>query len=170
MRPAHGFRWQSTSNEFIKPAHIINEVPEFHLNISSRAADRLGQIYKESKEILRVTVESGGCHGYQYNLKLVPEEDIKVEPSEEFKSDTGTKDTNENIVEDFEDDFENAKDVVYVLPETHAQVAIDEQSLKILNNTTLTYTTELIGSTFKIAGGNMTSSCGCGSSFGLDQE
>lgn len=137
-----------------------------NFTITNRAASRLGEIYEKSKEILRVTVESGGCHGFQYNLKLVPEDSVEVNVN---ASQADSK-TSEKENEDFDEDFESSKDIVYVLPKTNAQVAIDEQSLKILNNTTLTYTTELIGSTFKITGGNMTSSCGCGSSFGLDQE
>ena len=156
-------RWQSCMDSPIKPAKIINAVPDLHFSITNRAANRLADIYKTSREILRVTVESGGCHGFQYNLKLVPESDKKGVEDAEGVSENKNED-------DLEDDFDDVKDIVYVLPDSNAQVVIDEQSLKILNNTTLTYTTELIGSTFKITGGNMTSSCGCGSSFGLDEQ
>lgn len=164
VRAALGVRWQSSSPSSIldtpiRPAKIINEVPDLHFSITNRASKRLAEIYKASKEILRVTVESGGCHGFPYNLKLVPESDKKIGNQEQE-----TDDLND------EDDFETVKDIVYVLPDSIGEVVIDEQSLKILNDTTLTYSTELIGSTFKITGGSMTSSCGCGSSFGLDQE
>ncbi|XBW38191.1 hypothetical protein QEN19_003783 [Hanseniaspora menglaensis] len=46
-------------------------------------------------------------------------------------------------------------------------VSIDSDSLALLNGTTLDFQRELIGSSFKIIGGNMKSSCGCGSSFDL---
>lgn len=157
-RTTLGVRWQSSLDLPVKPLQIINEMPDLHFGITDRASKRLADIYRTSKEILRVTVESGGCHGFQYNLKLVPESDKKISNDDQ------------EIDELDDEDFETVKDIVYVLPESNGQVVIDEQSLKILNNTTLTYTTELIGSTFKITGGSMTSSCGCGSSFGLDQE
>lgn len=70
--------------------------------------------------------------------------------------------------EDFDDDLSENKEVVFVLPEDGGKVVVDENSLKILDQTTLTYSSELIGSTFKITGGNMKSSCGCGSSFDVE--
>ncbi|CCF59502.1 hypothetical protein KAFR_0H00920 [Kazachstania africana CBS 2517] len=137
----------------IQPQKIINKPSDLNLAISARAAWRLAQIYDASKEILKVGVESGGCHGYQYNLNLVPD------------SDTAHLVQKEKI-DEFDDD--NVKNVVFILPNGEGKIVIDENSLKILNNTTLEYTTELIGSSFKIANGQLKSSCGCGSSFDLD--
>ena len=53
------------------------------------------------------------------------------------------------------------------LKEKDVSVVIDSDSLALLNGTTLDFQRELIGSSFKIVGGNMKSSCGCGSSFDL---
>ncbi|AMD18762.1 HBL140Wp [Eremothecium sinecaudum] len=144
--------------QFIVPKEIVNEAPGVRINITDRAAKRLGEIYKTKQNILRIVVESGGCHGFQYLLKLEPYDQNKT-----------VENVNPQAEEDDDfDDFETVKDVIYVLPENNGMVVIDQKSQRILNNTTLTYTKELIGSMFKVVGGNLKSSCGCGSSFTLD--
>lgn len=158
----------------MKPLKVLNPLPGKHFDISQRAADRLETIYKDSQEVLRIKVESGGCHGFQYNLKLIPDSQIQrsiteLEEAKKPKKGTAKNDAQDEDEEEFDDDdFEQNKDVIFVLPGSGAKVVLDESTLKILNKTTLTYTTELIGSTFKIAGGNMKSSCGCGSSFDVE--
>ncbi|AQZ14225.1 ISA2 (YPR067W) [Zygosaccharomyces parabailii] len=167
-------RWYaatSAGESLVQPLKVLNPIPGKHFDISQRAADRLEAIYKDSREVLRVKVESGGCHGFQYNLKLIPDSQIQRSIADLKKgnkrTDTDQHHTGEN--EEFEDDdFEQNKDVIFVLPGSGAKVVLDESTLRILNKTILTYTTELIGSTFKIAGGNMKSSCGCGSSFDVE--
>lgn len=146
----------------IKPVKIINAQPNLNLAITQRAASRLGEIFRSSNEVLRIGVESGGCHGFQYNLKLISKDDAGHTPENHV--------TTRSEEDEFEDDdeFNDNKDIIFVLPDKGGEVIVDEKSLKILNNTTLTYTTELIGSTFKITGGNMKSSCGCGSSFDVE--
>ena len=48
----------------------------------------------------------------------------------------------------------------------NAKVVMDEPSLELLSGSTVDYTTELIGSQFKIVDNpRATSSCGCGTSF-----
>lgn len=98
-----------------------------------------------SKEVnpllaLRVTVESGGCHGFQYLMSLT---DIaKISPTEDtiFEACDGSG----------------------------AKVVMDEPSLELLKGSRVDYTTELIGSQFKIVGNPAaTSSCGCGTSFDI---
>lgn len=170
-------RWYAAVNgneAFVKPTRIVNFLPGKQFEISQRAADRLNSIYKESNEVLRIKVESGGCHGFQYNLKLVPDSEIQKSIQElekdklqlESQEDESKNEGEEE--EDFDDDFESNKDVIFVLPGNGAKVVLDESTLNILDKTILTYTTELIGSTFKIEGGNMKSSCGCGSSFDVE--
>lgn len=139
----------------IIPCTVINKKHGLNMNITERAASRLGEIFKDSKEILKVGVESGGCHGFQYVLKLINENEIY------------STNKNSSDIDEFTDKNLD-KNVIFVLPHGKGKVVIDEDSLKILNKTTLTYTTELIGSSFKIDGGNMKSSCGCGSSFDID--
>lgn len=51
---------------------------------------------------------------------------------------------------------------------TGAKVVMDEPSLELLKGSRVDYTTELIGSQFKIVGNPAaTSSCGCGTSFDI---
>jgi len=87
---------------------------------------------------LRVSVESGGCHGFQYLMSLTDTEKIDQEEDTLFESEDGK----------------------------NAKVVIDEPSLELLKGSKVDYTMELIGSQFKVTGiPGATSSCGCGSSF-----
>ena len=88
---------------------------------------------------MRVSVESGGCHGFQYLMDLV---DLSKNPP-----------TEEDTV------FQGEKG---------EKIVIDEPSLELLSGSTVDYTMELIGSQFKITGiPGATSSCGCGTSFDI---
>jgi iron-sulfur cluster assembly accessory protein len=112
------------------------------ISIAPRAANRLAAIMaadNNPQSALRVTIESGGCHGFQYLMNLV---DLSQEPPAEddtvFEGDKGAK------------------------------VIIDESSLELLHGSTVDYTMELIGSQFKVTGiPGATSSCGCGTSFDI---
>lgn len=161
----------STGEVLVKPVKIINQPPGSQILITERAAKRLTDIYKDFKEVLKISVESGGCHGFQYNMKLIPNAQVEKELSSQggVKTDKKGKERDDED-EDFDEDGETNKDVVFELQEDGGKVVVDENSLKVLNQTTLTYSTELIGSTFKISGGNMKSSCGCGSSFDVELE
>lgn len=110
------------------------------MDIGERAVRKLKEIAAEDLNpelALRISVESGGCHGFQYNLEL---------------SDLGHR-TDEDCL--FEKDG--------------ARVLVDEASLGILRESKVDYTTELIGSMFKVVDSPyMASSCGCGSSFDID--
>lgn len=111
------------------------------VKITQRAANKLNEIKKtddKPNQILRILVESGGCHGYQYVLGL---------------KDTSTIDHEEDCIFDRDG----------------AKFVIDSTSLQILRDSTIDYTTELIGSQFKVINSPYaTSSCGCGSSFDFD--
>ena len=89
---------------------------------------------------LRVTVESGGCHGFQYLMSLTDGSKISAEDDTVFESTDGSK----------------------------AKVVMDEPSLSLLKGSRVDFTMELIGSQFKIVGNPAaTSSCGCGTSFDI---
>lgn len=89
---------------------------------------------------LRVTVESGGCHGFQYLMSLTKTSEISSEDDTIFES----------------SDYSGAK------------VVMDEPSLELLKGSKVDFTMELIGSQFKIVGNPAaTSSCGCGTSFDI---
>ncbi|KAF2644821.1 hypothetical protein P280DRAFT_466086 [Massarina eburnea CBS 473.64] len=115
---------------------------EMRVSFSPRAAQRLASIASADNNpnlALRISIESGGCHGFQYLMEL---SDLSKTPA-----------TEEDTV------FEGDKG---------AKTVIDEASLELLNGSTVDYTMELIGSQFKITGiPGATSSCGCGSSFDI---
>jgi iron-sulfur cluster assembly accessory protein len=131
-----------------KPAHpILNPRNDdsgnlMTISISPRASNRLHAISTSDKNpnlALRVSVESGGCHGFQYLMDLT---DLGKAPA-----------TEEDTV------FEGEKG---------EKVVIDEPSLELLKGSTVDYTMELIGSQFKVTGiPGATSSCGCGTSFDI---
>ena len=91
---------------------------------------------------LRVTVESGGCHGFQYLMSLTNTSAISSEDDIIFEASDGSG----------------------------AKIVMDEPSLELLKGSRVDYTSELIGSQFKIVGNPAaTSSCGCGTSFDIKQ-
>ncbi|KAJ4382409.1 [4Fe-4S] proteins maturation [Didymella sp. IMI 355093] len=115
------------------------------LSISPRASHRLHSIAQKDSApdtALRVSIESGGCHGFQYLMSLT---DLAKEPA-------GEEDTV----------FEGSRG---------EKVVVDESSLELLSGSTVDYTMELIGSQFKVTGiPGATSSCGCGTSFDIKMD
>ena len=89
---------------------------------------------------LRVQVESGGCHGFQYLMSLAKKSSFSSGDDTVFQSDDGT----------------------------NATVVMDESSLELLKGSQVDFSMELIGSQFKIVGNPAaSSSCGCGTSFDI---
>lgn len=89
---------------------------------------------------LRITVESGGCHGFQYLMSLVNVSSISTSDDTVFEAGDGSG----------------------------AKVVMDEPSLELLKGSKVDYTMELIGSQFKVVGNPAaSSSCGCGTSFDI---
>ena len=128
------------------------------ITISANAAKRLKQITSTPQKRntlttssvtpdshLRVTVTSGGCHGFQYLMSLEPSSKIDAEEDTVFVA---------------HDDAEDGQG--------RAEVVLDEPSLELLKGSTVDFVTELIGSQFKIVGNpRASSSCGCGTSFDI---
>ena len=119
------------------------------INITPRASHRLKVIAEKDANpdlALRVSVESGGCHGFQYLMSLIDVKDI---------------DAAEDSV------FENEEDAGEAY---RPKVVMDEPSLELLKGSNVDYTMELIGSQFKVTGiPGAQSSCGCGTSFDIAQ-
>lgn len=89
---------------------------------------------------LRVRVESGGCHGFQYLMSLTDTTAISSVDDTVFEADDNSG----------------------------AKVVMDEPSLELLKGSKVDFTMELIGSQFKIVGNPAaSSSCGCGTSFDI---
>ncbi|EXJ69073.1 uncharacterized protein A1O5_08008 [Cladophialophora psammophila CBS 110553] len=164
---------RNMSSTRIRPATVVVQNPrvdedgkEMTITISERAAKRLKQITSAPPQKnsltsssssasppdshLRVTVTSGGCHGFQYLMSL--EDSSKI-------------DAEEDTIFSNADDDETAR----TTGPGKAEVVMDSASLELLKGSTIDFTQELIGSQFKVVGNpRATSSCGCGTSFDVE--
>ncbi|KAF5321945.1 hypothetical protein D9619_001493 [Psilocybe cf. subviscida] len=107
------------------------------LEITDRAAEQLMKIAEReqnSAAALRIAVESGGCHGYQYKMELAKER----APDDYLFNHPSIKPSN---------------------------LLIDAVSLSLMNGSTIDFTTELIGSSFKVAHNPQAKGSGCGCGF-----
>jgi iron-sulfur cluster assembly accessory protein len=103
---------------------------------------------------LRIQVESGGCHGFQYLMSLVT---IPPEGSSEGSS----------VINEDDSIFQYVAEDGEALDSSQPpRIILDEPSLELLDGSKVDFTMELIGSQFKITDNpHATSSCGCGTSF-----
>lgn len=90
---------------------------------------------------LRLAVESGGCHGYQYKMQVTamrePDDYLFEAPAEgEGEGGEGAGAT--------------------------ARLVVDAASLPLVKGSTIDYATELIGSAFKIRDNPQSKDAGCG--------
>lgn len=120
-----------------------NNLP-LQLAITKSAATKLTNLAKEENNpglALRLVVSSGGCHGFQYDLKITNIKDFKPEDNDSlFERDGG-------------------------------KLIVDKDALEIMRDSKVDYVKELIGEGFKVIESPLTkSSCGCGSSFDVDFE
>jgi Fe-S cluster assembly iron-binding protein IscA len=153
--------------------------------ISSLKLQRLKEIMAQDANpnlALRITVESGGCHGFQYLISLITLPPIpdsgpnSISPNSSgpttLSSDTSSVpplsrshssgDPSGNVEIDPNDT------VFQALDGSGAKVIMDGLSLELLKGSKIDYTMELIGSQFKIVDNPLaTSSCGCGTSFDI---
>lgn len=153
------------------------------LEITPRAADRLSQIMSKDKNpylALRIQVESGGCHGFQYlmSLSTLPSTATSAapppEPEQSAAADITPSTTTANkpsppILNEDDTIFAFAADEdAEFAPLTSPKIVLDLPSLELLRGSKVDYTMELIGSQFKIVDNPLaTSSCGCGTSFDI---
>ncbi|KAK4237280.1 putative iron-sulfur protein [Achaetomium macrosporum] len=141
---------------------------EMMLEITPRAAKRLSEIMTKDSNpnlALRIQVESGGCHGFQYLMKLVtlppslPTADSLASATEEDSSAAIRQD---DTIFTYSPDGSSPGDL------TAPKIILDLPSLELLKGSKVDFTMELIGSQFKIVDNPLaTSSCGCGTSFDI---
>ncbi|KAF4439806.1 hypothetical protein F53441_12476 [Fusarium austroafricanum] len=133
---------------------------EMMLEITERAAKRLNKIMEKDGNpnlALRIQVESGGCHGFQYLMSLVT---LPARDAAEWSSIVNEDDT---IFQYIPDDADPS-----TTSEEGPKIILDEPSLDLLKGSKVDFTMELIGSQFKIVDNPLaTSSCGCGTSFDI---
>ncbi|RKF77531.1 Iron-sulfur assembly protein 2 [Golovinomyces cichoracearum] len=160
------------------------------IEITARASNRLKEIMIQDSNpnlALRINVENGGCHGFQYLMSLTTlphihnsgastqdnSDQLKVSVSDHSKSPyvqlpisssmTSTGHSNHDARTLHEDDLVFAAD-----DGSGAKVVMNISSLEVLKGSKVDYTSELIGSQFKIVDNpSATSSCGCGASFDI---
>ncbi|KAK4700722.1 hypothetical protein P7C70_g5520, partial [Phenoliferia sp. Uapishka_3] len=115
------------------------------LHLTEPAMAQIAKAQKKANDYdlaLRVSVESGGCHGYQYKMEVTTkrqEDDYLFNPS---------------------------------AFDPNIKVLIDSSSLPLIHGSTIDYATELIGSSFRIKGNPHASDkggCGCGVSWELKE-
>ncbi|KAI1032712.1 hypothetical protein LB504_006382 [Fusarium proliferatum] len=133
---------------------------EMMLEITERAAKRLNKIMEKDGNpnlALRIQVESGGCHGFQYLMSLVT---LPAKDAAEWSSIVNEDDTIFQYIPDDADPVTTS--------EEGPKIILDEPSLDLLKGSKVDFTMELIGSQFKIIDNPLaTSSCGCGTSFDI---
>lgn len=130
------------------------------LEITPRAAKRLTQIMDKDANpnlALRIQVESGGCHGFQYLMSLI------TLPAKDTPEWTDAINEDDTIFQHLPDDADLSS-----ASEEGPKIILDEPSLDLLKGSKVDFTMELIGSQFKIVDNPLaTSSCGCGTSFDI---
>jgi iron-sulfur cluster assembly 2 len=132
---------------------------------------------------LRIQVESGGCHGFQYLMSLTTlppvdsysssstQEKLSPAPNTSFNDPKDMSSTSEGRAKSV--DMKGGKldedDTVFAADDgSGAKVVMDGPSLELLKGSKIDFTMELIGSQFKIVDNPLaTSSCGCGTSFDI---
>ena len=126
---------------------------------------------------LRISVESGGCHGFQYLMSLTTLPPLSSSPNslqDEQSPALNTSSSDPNAMppadaEGGKKETLDEEDTVFGVDDgSGAKVVMDGPSLEVLKGSKVDYTMELIGSQFKIVDNPLaTSSCGCGTSFDI---
>ncbi|KAM3506537.1 hypothetical protein MY10362_002292 [Beauveria mimosiformis] len=132
---------------------------DMKLEITTRAAKRLSEIMAKDSNpnlALRIQVESGGCHGFQYLMSLIT---IPQKDAADSATAVGEDDSIFQYI---------GEDPAVGSKYDGARIILDEPSLDLLKGSKVDFTMELIGSQFKIVDNPLaTSSCGCGTSFDI---
>lgn len=138
---------------------------------------------------LRIQVESGGCHGFQYLMSLTtlpasfgapPPPTTSDKPDEATAADvapsttTSLEGSEPGVGEDdtvfayFKDEDGGESQTPTAAVAGAPKIIMDGPSLELLKGSKVDFTMELIGSQFKIVDNPLaTSSCGCGTSFDI---
>jgi len=139
------------------------------LEITPRAAKRLSDIMTKDGNpylALRIQVESGGCHGFQYLMSLVTLPPTLPDKTAAQAEGDGAMIREDDTIFTFapDDGGEAANKPTLEAP----KIILDAPSLELLKGSKVDFTMELIGSQFKIVDNPLaTSSCGCGTSFDI---
>ncbi|GJN87737.1 hypothetical protein Rhopal_000692-T1 [Rhodotorula paludigena] len=116
----------------------LKEGEKLEMDLTDKAVKQILKAQAAAKDpslALRLAVESGGCHGYQYKMQVTstrePDDYLFTAPSP--------------------DD-----------PSRSASLLVDAASLPLVKGSTIDYATELIGSAFRIRDNPQSKDAGCG--------
>lgn len=121
---------------------------------------------------LRIQVESGGCHGFQYLMSLVtlPDNLPSSPPETAASSEHPGEGADSGAIREDDTIFTYSPEETSGNSEVSGapKIILDQPSLELLKGSKVDFTMELIGSQFKIVDNPLaTSSCGCGTSFDI---
>ena len=119
--------------------------PTTSIHFSVNAADKVAALINEEDNPLlnlRVYITGGGCSGFQYGFTF----DEKIQEDDTV----------------IEQQCSNGQSSVKLL--------VDSMSFQYLNNAEIDYTQGIQGEQFIIRNPNAKTTCGCGSSFSIDDE
>jgi len=141
------------------------------VNLTERAARRIGEILKgePAGAMLRVSVEGGGCSGFQYKFDfdharthddlVLSRDGAMLRISVEGGGCSGFQYKFDVERAQAEDDLVIARDSAVVL--------VDPASVPFLAGSEVDFVDDLIGASFRVVNPNATASCGCGTSFSI---
>lgn len=115
------------------------------ISFSVSAADKVAELIKEEDNFnlkLRVSITGGGCSGFQYGFSF----------DEEINDD-------DTIIEQLCSDNKST-----------VKLLIDSMSYQYLHDAEIDYIKGIQGEQFVIRNPNAKTTCGCGSSFSMDDE
>ncbi|MCL9684586.1 iron-sulfur cluster insertion protein ErpA [Legionella maioricensis] len=115
------------------------------ISFSVSAADKVAELIKEEDNFnlnLRVSITGGGCSGFQYGFSF----------DEEINED-------DTIIEQLCSDNKST-----------VKLLIDSMSYQYLHDAEIDYIKGIQGEQFVIRNPNAKTTCGCGSSFSMDDE
>lgn len=178
----HPFRNHATLYTWIKINHttLITTTSTFQvkrgtttnmlLTIDETARMKLQSLHATySNKFLRILVEGGGCHGYQYVYKL----DDKFDEGEDVGIVSAPNIIESSLEGELRVEKEEKQDMPSLIPPPiHVMpVVIDRMSLELLLDSKLIYEQDVMGEQFAIIDNPIADKgCGCGVSFGIKEH
>ena len=138
----------------------LNGNKTFLLNLTDSCVQRLKDLYKnDSSRLLRISVEGGGCSGFQYLFSL----DTKLEEEDWYVMICSLHESHRHSMKILIPVYS-----ISVVEKNGVKIVVDYQSLEFLEGATVDFQSELIRSSFRILQNpKADSGCSCGASFSL---
>lgn len=131
------------------------------IRFTDNAAYKVRELIEEEGNLdlmLRVSITGGGCSGFQYGFTF----DENVNPNDTvIEKVIKKKKLSDEVDESDEEDEDGGSTTVTV------KLLVDMMSFQYLAGAEIDYKSDLTGEQFIIRNPNATTTCGCGSSFGV---